>query len=313
MLFINDIKEGDFLNYHYLCKQKQAMKSKNGRTYLSLKLQDKTGVIDAKVWDLGNDIQNFEENDFIRVEGSVLLYQNDLQVKVNKIRRSAEGEYDPANYIPRTEKDIAEMAGQIRGYISSVTNLFLNELLTNIFISNNETAKAFASRSAAKTLHHGYYGGLIEHTLSVAQICEFLCGQYKNVDRDVLICCALLHDIGKIIELSPFPDNSYTDDGQLLGHVYIGAEMAAREASRIAKFPKALETLIKHCIISHHGEYEFGSPKRPKIIEAFILFCADNIDSRIKSFETAVNADGMQAQWVGFNKQFDRFIRKTVY
>jgi len=313
MKYIKDIKEDDFLTSHFLCKQKQSLKSKNGKTYLSLKLQDKTGVIDAKVWDLNNDVQNFEENDFIRIEGVVLLYQNELQVKVNKIRKSMEGEYEPSDFIPRTEKDIAAMTGQLNGYVESVKNPYIKELLTNIFIKNKQTARAFAAHSAAKSLHHGYMGGLLEHSLTVAEICMFLCGVYKNVDRDILLAGALLHDIGKIYELSPFPDNSYTDAGQLLGHVYLGAELVAQEALMINNFPETLETLIKHCVVSHHGEYEYGSPKRPKIIEAFIIFCADSTDAKIKSFETAINAEYAQANWAGYNKTFDRFIRKTVY
>jgi len=313
MKFIKDIKEDDFLSSHYLCKQKQSLKSRNGKTYLSLKLQDKTGVIDAKVWDLNNDVQNFEENDFIRVEGVVLLYQNELQVKVNKIRKSMEGEYEPSDYIPRTEKDISVMTGQLNDYIGSVKNKYIKELLTNILNKNKQTAQAFASHSAAKTLHHGYMGGLMEHSLTVAEICMFLCGVYKNIDRDILLAGALLHDIGKIFELSPFPDNSYTDTGQLLGHVYLGAELVAQEALMITNFPAALETLLKHCIVSHHGEYEFGSPKRPKIIEAFILFCADSMDAKVKTFESVLGAENAQANWAGYNKTFDRFIRKTVY
>ena len=311
MHYIKDIKENDHIVCHYLCKQKQSLKSRNGKTYLSLRLQDRTGFVDAKVWDLTHEIQNFEENDFIKIDGIALLYNNEPQIKVAKIRRSMEGEYDPADYIPRTEKDVELLIGQLNDFISSVSDPFISELLNNIFIKNAAINRIFVSHSAAKSLHHSYLGGLLEHTVSVAQICDFLSGMYKNINRDLLICGALLHDIGKIYELSPFPDNGYTDGGRLLGHIFIGAELVSKEALMIDRFPENLETLIKHCILSHHGEYEFGSPKRPKIIEAFILFCADNMDAKTKAFETVVETETAQDNWSNFNKVFDRYLRKT--
>ena len=312
MRYIKDIREDDHIVGHYYCKQKQSLKSRNGKTYLSLKLQDKTGVVDAKVWDLTNEVQSFEESEFIKIEGVALLYQNEPQLKVSKIRRSMEGEYDVADYIPRTDKDVAELLSQMNAYISSVANPFIKELLTNILIKNKEVNAAFASHSAAKSMHHSYLGGLIEHTLSVTQICDYLSGLYTFVNRDILICGALLHDIGKIYELSAFPGNSYTDDGRLLGHIYIGADLVSKEALMIDRFPERLESLIKHCILSHHGEYEFGSPKRPKIIEAFLLFCADNMDAKTKAFETAIETEPAQDNWIGYNRNFERYLRKTV-
>ena len=311
MTYIKDIKEDDHIIGHYLCKQKLSLKSRNGKTYLSLKLQDRTGVVDAKVWELNNDIQNFEENDYIKIEGVALLYQNEAQIKISRIRRSDDGEYDPADYIPRTPKDIAELMNKLNGYIFSIGNPFIKELLTNILIKNNQISKAVAEHSAAKALHHSYLGGLLEHTVSVTQICEFLCGVYPKADRDLLICAALLHDIGKVYELAPFPANNYTDDGRLLGHIFIGAELVSKEALLIANFPEKLESLIKHCILSHHGEYEFGSPKRPKIIEAFILFCVDNMDAKTNAFETALESETLQDGWSQYNKSFERYLRKT--
>ena len=274
-------------------------------------LQDKTGVINAKVWDLSNEIQDFEENDFIKIDGVALYYQGEPQIKVSKIRRSMEGEYDLSDYIPRTDKDISVLTEQINGFISSIKNPSIKELLTNIFINNKEINETFAIRSAAKMMHHSYLGGLIEHTVCVTQICEYIYGMYKHINRDLLICAAMLHDIGKIYELSPFPYNNYTDDGRLLGHIFIGAELVSKETLKIINFPAELEMLIKHCILSHHGEYEFGSPKRPKIIEALVLFCADNIDAKTKAFETAIESESPQDNWLSYNKLFDRYLRKT--
>lgn len=310
--YIEDFKEDDHIIGHYYCKQKQNLKSRAGKTYLSLKLQDKTGIIDAKVWDLNHEIQSFDENDFIKIDAVVLTYQNELQLKVSKIRKSQEGEFDPVNYIPCTDKDISSLYAQILDYIKSITNPFVRQLMENIF--NRETVTtAFKSHSAAKNMHHNYMGGLIEHTFSVVQICDFMCARYKHVNRDILIATAILHDIGKIYELSEFPDNDYTDDGQLLGHIIMGADMVAEAAASIPQFPHELLSLLRHSILSHHGEYEYGSPKRPKTVEAFILHCADNMDAKIKMYEDSIDSDNTKGHWVGYHKMLARNIRKTDF
>lgn len=313
MRYIEDFKEDDIIIDHYLCKQRQSLKSRAGKTYLSLKLQDKTGTIDAKVWDLNNNIQSFEENDFIKIDAVVLTYQNDLQLKINKIRKSSAGEYDELNYIPCTDKDVSTLHEEILSIIKSISNEYIREMLNNIFVNHPKISKEFKIHSAAKSMHHSYMGGLIEHTLSVAQICDFMSTRYKYVNRDILICTALLHDIGKIFELSDFPDNDYTDDGQLLGHLIIGCELVTEESDKIEGFPHKLQSIIKHCILSHHGEYEYGSPKRPKTIEAFILHCADNMDAKVKMFEEIIEKDNTQGDWVGYHKMLNRNIRKSDF
>ena len=313
MHYIGDFKENDHIMDHYLCKQKQSLKTRTGKTYLSLKLQDKTGVIDGKVWEMNNDIQNFEENDFIKVDGVVLTYQNDLQIKINRIRRSMPGEYEPSDYIPRTEKDIDALYKMLIDYIKSINNYYIRILMENIFICNKSVALAFQSHSAAKNLHHSFYGGLIEHTASVTQICDFLSARYKYVNRDLLISTAMLHDLGKIYELSPFPDNDYTDGGQLLGHLVICSELISREADKIPDFPPRLKLLIQHSILAHHGEYEYGSPKQPKTIEAFILHSADNMDAKVKMFEEALADESMKGNWSGYVKSLSRNITQSDF
>ncbi|MDR1639593.1 MAG: HD domain-containing protein [Clostridiales bacterium] len=313
MHYIEDFKESDHVVDHYLCKQKQTLKTRSGKNYLSLRLQDKTGYIDAKVWEMSNDIHNFEENDFIKVDGVVLTYQNDLQLKVNKIRKSVEGEYDPSNYIPRTEKDIDALMRIVTETIKSVSIGCLKQLMENIFLKNPEINAAFQRHSAAKNMHHNYLGGLIEHTVSVMQICEFMSGRHKFINRDLLVCSALLHDIGKIYELSDFPDNEYTDDGQLLGHIMMGADLVKRESDKIPDFPHQLQSLLVHSILAHHGEFEYGSPKRPNTIEAYILHCADNMDAKIKMFEDSLSSSSGSGKWVGFNRMIDRNVRKSQF
>jgi len=313
MRFIEDFKEDDRIVSHYLCKQKNSLKSRNGKTYLSLRLQDKTGIIDAKVWELNNDIQSFEENDYIKVDGIIVSYQNDLQMKVAKIRRSEEGEYDPADYVPRTDKDVSQLYNSLLDYIKSIKNQYLKKLLESIYLEDAAIAAGIKTHSAAKQMHHSYMGGLLEHTVSVAEICEFLAGKYDFVDRDLLISGALLHDVCKIIELSPFPVNDYTDEGQLLGHIVMGSELVGKYAAKIEGFPHQLELLVKHMLLSHHGVYEFGSPKLPKTVEAFLLHCADDLDAKTNMFEEVLTKDNTSGMWVGYHKMFARNLRKSGY
>lgn len=313
MRYISEIREGENVVEHFLCKSKQTLKSRAGKSYLSLKLQDKTGTVDAKVWELNNDIKAFEENEFIKIDGTAIVYQNDIQLNVKRIRRSLEGEYDPMDYIPSTEKNIEEMTKELLGYINTIKNTFIKKLLEEIFINNSVISKKLKYHSAAKNIHHGYMGGLVEHTLSVTQICDFMAPRYKYVNRDILIATAMLHDIGKIYELSDFPENDYTDDGQLLGHIIIGTELITESARKIQDFPKKLESLLKHSILSHHGEYEYGSPQLPKTIEAFILHCADNMDAKVKVIEEMIDTDNTAGSWVGYQKMLQRNIRKSDY
>ena len=205
------------------------------------------------------------------------------------------------------------MWGKFTSYIQTIKDPHIKELMERIMLKNGFVVKEFPIHSAAKSVHHGYLGGLLEHSLSVTEICDFMADKYKFVNRDILVASAMLHDVGKLWELSDFPLNDYTDDGQLLGHIIIGAEMVHDAAENIEGFPKELESLIKHCILAHHGEYEYGSPELPKTIEAFILHCADNMDAKVKAIEEAIDADSTQGKWVGYNKMMQRNIRKTEY
>lgn len=313
MRYISDLKDEETIVGHYLCKKKQTLKSRVGKNYISLILQDKTGTINAKVWELNNQIQSFEENDFIKIEGTVLTYKDELQMTIRKIRRSQEGEYEPMDYIPSTDKNIEDLFKGIINIINSLENIYIKTLLENIYIKNDELRERFKIHSAAKSMHHNYMGGLLEHTLSIAEICNFLASHYPYTNRDVLIASGIIHDIGKMFELSPFPNNEYTDDGQLLGHIVIGAELITSESAKIEGFPEQLKSLLKHSILAHHGEYEYGSPKRPKTLEAFIVSCVDELDAKLKMYEEAIISDTTSGNWVGYNKMLARNIRKTNF
>lgn len=313
MKYINELREGENVIEHYLCKTRQSMKSRNGKTYLSLKLQDKTGMVDAKVWDMTKDIQSFAEGDFIKIDAFVTTFNNDLQLNVKRVRRSHDGEYDPADFVPCTEKNIDEMYNTLMGYIKTISNQHIKKLLEEVFLRHPVISKEFKYHSAAKNMHHSFRGGLVEHTLSVTETCDFLAPRYKFVNRDILIACAMLHDVAKVMELSDFPQNDYTDEGQLLGHIFMGAELVRDTAAGIEGFPEQLKTLMMHCILAHHGELEFGSPKVPETIEAFLLHCADNLDAKTKTYEEMLAADTTQGSWAGYHRMLQRNIRRSDF
>lgn len=313
MRYISDLHDGERLVDFYLCKTRQTFQSKAGKNYLSLTLQDKTGTINAKVWDLSNAIQSFEAGDFIKIDALVQTYQNVLQLNVHKIRKANEGEYDPADYIPTTDKNIEELLKKLDEYIDNTKNKYLKELLINVFRKHPVISKKFKTHTAAKSMHHNYLGGLLEHTISVTELCDFFSTHYTSVDRDLLISTALLHDVGKIIELTDFPSIDYTDEGELLGHIVMGAELIGEEADKIEGFPMQLKLLVKHSILAHHGEFEYGSPKLPKTIEAFLLHVADDTDAKERMFEDIIQSDNTNGAWAGYNKVLMRNIRKTTY
>lgn len=311
MKYIKDYKDGEKLFDIYLCKHKQSAVTKNGKPYENLILQDKTGTIDAKVWDPNNaGIAEFDVLDYIEVYGDVTSFQGALQVNVKRIRKCREGEYEPSDYLPVSKYDIEEMYGELLGFIDRVKNPYLNQLLQALFVGDEDFIRLFKKSSAAKTVHHGFVGGLLQHTLSVTRLCEYYCSAYPELNKDLLISAAICHDIGKTRELSLFPQNDYTEEGQFLGHIVIGTEMVAEKIAQIDGFPALLASEIKHCILAHHGEYEFGSPKKPAIMEAVALNFADNTDAKLQTF-TEVLEGSTQGEWMGFNRLFDSNLRKT--
>lgn len=311
MKYLKDYKDGDKVFDIYLCKHKQSATTKNGKPYENLILQDKTGTIDAKVWDPNNaGIGEFEVLDYIEVYGEVTSFQNALQVNVKRIRKCQEGEYTPADYLPVSPYDIEEMYQELLKFITAMENPYLKKLLQAFFVEDEAFIRKFKQSSAAKTIHHGFVGGLLQHTLSVTRLCEYYCGTYPLLKKDLLLAAAICHDIGKVREISPFPQNDYTDEGQFLGHIVIGSEMVAEKIRSIDGFPKVLANELKHCILAHHGEYEFGSPKKPAIMEAVALSYADNTDAKLQTF-TELMENAAETGWMGFNRLFDSNVRRT--
>lgn len=313
MRYIDTFREGMHIADVYLCKNKQIALTKNGKEYGNLVMQDKTGTIDAKIWDLGSPgVGEFETMDYVHVEADVTLFQSSFQLNVRRIRRAQEGEYVEADYLPVSKKDIKKMYEELLGYIRSVKNPYLQKLLCGYFVENPAFAKAFQFHSAAKTVHHGFVGGLLEHTLSVTKLCDYYAGYYPIINRDLLLTAAIFHDIGKTRELSRFPENDYTDDGQLLGHIIIGTEMVGESIRSIPGFPEKLATELKHCILAHHGELEYGSPKKPALLEALALNFADNTDAKMETMIEALQSGGENKGWLGYNRLLESNIRKTT-
>lgn len=312
MKFIKDYREGDKVFDIYLCKYKTSAVTKSGKPYETATLQDKTGTIEAKIWDPNSaGIADFEAMDYVEIYGDITSFQGTLQINVKRTRFAQPGEYEPKNYLPVSAYDIEEMYKEVLEYINGISNAYLQQLCKKIFVEDQAFVKKFKNSSAAKTVHHAFIGGLLEHTLSVVKLCDFYCVRYKKLNKDLLITAALCHDIGKTKELSAFPMNDYTDDGNFLGHIVMGVEMVGEKIREIDGFPERLSSELKHCILSHHGEFEFGSPKKPAIIEAAALNFADNTDAKLETFTELLNNTADNKGWLGFNRLLDSNVTAT--
>ena len=312
MKYIESLREGERINEVYLCKFKQAALTKAGKPYDNVILQDKTGTLDAKIWDPGSvGIDEFDAMDYVAVTGDITSFQGNLQLSIKRVRKVGEGEYDPKDYLPATDKNVDEMYAELMSFVNSVKNPYLSRLLHSFF-DDADFAKAFTCHSAAKSVHHGFVGGLLEHTVSVTRNCDYFAQNYPFLNRDMLLTAAMFHDIGKLKELSTFPENDYTDAGQLLGHIIIGTEWIGEKIREIDGFPEVLANELKHCILAHHGELEYGSPKKPALVEALALSFADNLDAKMETVrELLNNVPDNNLTWQGYNRLLESNIRKT--
>ena len=284
MKFIKDYKEGDRVFDIYLCKHKQSAVTKNGKPYETVILQDKTGTVDGKIWDPNSaGIDDFDSLDYIEVYGDVTCFQGANQ---------------------------SNMYQELLSYINSMENEWLKKLMEAFFVKDEAFLTNFKKSSAAKSVHHGFVGGLLEHTLGVVKLCDYFAKSYPMLKRDLLLAAAMCHDIGKTKEISLFPQNDYTDDGQLLGHIVIGTEMVSDKIRMIPGFPTVLASELKHCILAHHGEYEYGSPKKPALMEAMALNLADNADAKLETF-TEILEGTSETGWLGYNRFFESNLRMT--
>lgn len=313
MRYIDSFREGDKINDIYLCKYKQAATAKNGKAYENVVLQDKTGTIDAKIWDPNSSgIDEFDAMDYVFITGDVTNFQGTLQMSIKRARKADESEYNASDYLPVSEKDIEEMYTALMAYTKQVENPYLQKLISMYFVENAAFIDAFKKHSAAKTVHHSFVGGLLEHTLGVVRLCAFYVEQYPFLKKDLLFTAALFHDVGKLKEISNFPENDYTDDGQLLGHIMMGCELVGFGCRHIKNFPKRLMSELQHCILAHHGELEYGSPKKPALAEAMALNYADNTDAKLETMREILKSAGDNNDWIGYNRLFESNLRKST-
>jgi len=311
--YLKDLTEGSRVGDIYLIKHKSNAVTKNGKSYWNVILQDKTGTLDAKVWDPNSaGIEDFDDKDYVDITGDVTSFNGALQVNVKRARIATADEYIASDYLPVSSYNIDAMYIELVNIINKTENTYLKKLLTDIFVDDKDFVKIFKFSSAAKTVHHAFVGGLVEHTLNVTRNCEFFSNQYPMLNRDLLVAAAICHDIGKTREISAFPENDYSDEGNLIGHIVIGYEMISERIAQIDGFPVNLANELKHCILSHHGELEFGSPKKPALIEAVALSFADNLDAKMETFVEALNNVQDPNNWQGYNKLLESNIRGTI-
>ena len=312
MKYIETFREGERVAGVYLCKYKRSAMTKNGKSYENVIFQDKTGTVDAKIWDPNSQgIGDFEAMDYVDIMAEVTSFQGAIQLNIKRARKVQEGEYNPADYLPVSEKDIPTMYQELLGFVRKVQEPHLRALLEALFVKDAVFAKEFQFHSAAKSVHHSFVGGLLEHTLSVVKLCEYYTHTYPLLNADLLYTAAMCHDIGKVRELSLFPENDYTDEGQLLGHISMVYEMVHEQIVKIPGFPVKLANELKHCILAHHGELEFGSPKKPALMEAVALNMADNTDAKLQTMTEILKAAGDNKDWLGFNRLFESNIRRS--
>ncbi len=307
--YVSELQLNQVFTATFLVQSKEIRQKKTGEPYLSLQLVDRTGEVDAKMWDNAADVMStFERDDFVRVRGLLQTHHSRPQLTLHKLQRLCESDVDVADYFPASERSPAEMFAELRGIIAGVTNPHLNALL-NLIFADEDVARRFQTAPAAKSIHHAYIGGLIEHVLSICELCRMTAPHYKNIDIDLLTTGAILHDIGKIHELTYDRSFGYSTDGQLIGHIVMAVRIIDDKVRGIPGFPPKLKTLLEHMILSHHGSLEYGSPKVPLFPEAMLLHHMDNLDSKMEAMRAALHRDRLlEGCWTAYTPSLERIV-----
>lgn len=308
-IYVNQIGERDPVETVFLVRDCTQAMARNGKPYMTLKLMDCTGEIEARVWERVDELSKlFDKNDFVFVSGRGNLYMNKMQLVVQQLHRVEEADVDLADFLPVSTRPIAEMREELDQLLDSMSDGPLRKLM-RAFFDEPEFFRRYSRAPAAKGMHHVFLGGLLEHSLAVAALACDVSKRYAQVDRDLLICGALMHDVGKTAELSYERSFDYTDEGKLVGHIVMGVEMIEERSRTIPEFPRQQVILLKHLLLSHHGQYEFGSPKRPKFLEAVILNFIDDLDSKINGIQTHIDKEPDRAgDWTSYHRLYDRYF-----
>jgi 3'-5' exoribonuclease len=304
--------ENKIVTASFVVVSKQIKPKKSGEPYLALTLGDRSGHLEAKMWDNVEEVLDaFEQDDFLKIKGLVNKYKNRFQLTIHKLRKLGESEIEFDDYLPKTTKNIDELWQTLSNLVASFQNPHLKSLL-QAFMADPDIAAAYRNAPAAKTLHHAYIGGLLDHVVSLARSCDLMCKNYPQINRDLLLSGAFLHDIGKIHELTYNRSFSYSTRGQLLGHMVIELEMLHQKIAGIPGFPDPLKTMLEHLIISHHGQYEFGSPKLPMFPEALMLHYLDDLDSKMEAMRAHFEREGdLESPWTSYNPSLGRPLLNT--
>lgn len=309
--YVDQIRERDWVESPFLVRDKIMAMAKNGKPYMTLKLMDRTGEVEGRIWDRVDTLATmFEKDDFIKVQGKASVYMGKMQLVIQDLERVQEESVDLGDYLPVSGRDTAEMAAELRALVAGLSDPHLRALM-EAFIGDEAFLHQYVTAPAAKAMHHVCLGGLLEHSLAVAALAMDVSRRYPQVDRDLLLTGALLHDVGKVAELRYRRSFDYTDEGKLLGHIVIGVEMVSEKIRTLPDFPPTMATLLKHLLLSHHGQYEFGSPKRPKMLEAVILNFIDDLDSKINGVQTHIDKEPDSASdWTAYHRLYDRYFFK---
>jgi len=308
-IWIKAIKENGKVKGDYLVQSKTVAQTRQGNSFLTLTLADRTGTVEAKVWDRVEEISTqFKEGDIITITGQANTYRNQIQIQIHELKQN-KSPVDPAVFQESTPKDITEMFSELKKLAHQIKNRHLRALIES-FMADHQFISQFKKAPAAKTFHHGYLGGLLEHTLSVSQMAVMVTEHYPDLDDDLLLCGAILHDIGKIDELNFELSIEYSDKGRLLGHIVLGILMVEERLKTLKDFPSELALRLRHLILSHHGEFDSGSPKRPKFLEAFALHLIDDMDAKMNGLGRLLKDDRQEGSWTAFNNLFQRYFFK---
>jgi 3'-5' exoribonuclease len=305
-------QENKVITSTFVVVAKQIKPKKTGEPYLALTLGDRSGQLEAKMWDNVEEVlEAFEQDDFLKIKGLINKYKQRFQLTIHKLRKLGETEIDFSDYLPKTTKDIDELWQTLTNFVAGFENPYLKALV-QAFMADPEIASAYRNAPAAKTLHHAYIGGLLDHVVSLFRSCDLLCRNYPQVNRDLLLTGAFFHDIGKIHELTYNRSFTYSTKGQLLGHMIIELEMLQSKLAALPGFPDELKTMVEHMIISHHGEYEFGSPKLPMFPEAVMLHYLDDLDSKMEAMRAQFERDAtLESAWTSYNPSLGRPLLNT--
>jgi 3'-5' exoribonuclease len=307
-MYIKDLKPGERVSASFLVMEKNIAFSQKGSPYLNIRLKDKTGEVDGKIWENAVEWDKvFKKGDVIQAQGGAVSFKNSVQISITGVKKVDDADIDLSEYLPVAKENRDVMFTDLMAFIEKIGTPCLKALL-HAFFNDEKITALFKKAPAAKGFHHVYIGGLLEHTLSVIRLLDQVTNHYPGVNRDLLITGGILHDIGKIYEYSYDSIFDYSDQGRLIGHIVIGIEMVDAKIAALEEFPEHLAMELRHLILSHHGTYEFGSPKRPKTLEALIVHFIDDLDAKVNAFQEFIVDSDDDSNWTPFHRLFDRFI-----